>query len=381
MQRARHILVGLRVEHAFDREAFIGIAKSAQTFGNIHLYAKVPHHTWEQAIRDVNADGLIISSDTPDVIRSLAGMKIPAVNVANYLEGQGLVPVIGNDDGAIGRVVAQHFLEAGFKHFAFYTDLRISYFNPRLDAFVGAIREAGFECAVGPPVTVYGEGVNTELLAGRWLASLPKPLGVMCPFDGYAVQAVHACQDVGLGTPDEVSIIGVDNDPIMCVTVSPPISSVATAAASIGQTALELLLAIIDGDKPPAAPILLPPKEIVFRRSTSEMAIEDADVASAVSYIRTHVRYRLTVDDLLKHVPVSRRTLERKFLQVLNRTPLQEIGRARVAHAKRLLIETDLSLPEVARRSGLIRHQRLANVLKADCGMTPGEFRGKYRRE
>ena len=223
--------------------------------------------------------------------------------------------------------------------------------------------------------------VGAEEQLSNWLLTLPRPLAVMCPFDGYALYALHACRRAGLRVPEQVSVIGVDNDPMLCTSATPQISSVRTAAACIGAKALELLLHLIGGRRPPARPMLLPPEGISVRGSTVDVAIYDPDVAVAVGYIRTHLRQRLTIEDITDHLAISRRTLERKFLATLDRTPLDEIRRARVALAKRLLIETDFELSDIARRSGLLRHQRLCNLLREECGMTPSEFRENHRAQ
>ncbi|HYO10955.1 MAG TPA: substrate-binding domain-containing protein [Tepidisphaeraceae bacterium] len=411
--RTVHLQMALRPIYAFDREASIGVAKCAHTYGNVFLHLKHPDQTFGVA----EMDGLIVSTSNPRDIQEVAALGIPVVNVANYLEAHDRVPVVGNDDAGIGQMIARYYLDRGFKSFAYYADVGSVYFNPRRDAFVAAVERAGFTCHLGPPMDhvprdgraggvgpggvgaaarrghVGGAGAGTGAAGGgnaampgpeergaAWLASLPRPLAVMAPFDAYARQALHSCKLAGLRVPEEVSIIGVDDDPLMCLTIWPQMSSVATSANQIGRAAMDLLLAMIEGAPAPKRPVLLPPSEIVVRGSTSELAIDDPDVAAAVNFIRTHVRGRLTVTDITNHLAISRRTLERKFADTLERTPLEEIRRARVAQAKRLLIDTDLSLPEVARRSGLIRPQRLSNLIRAETGVTPAQFRAQFRR-
>ena len=330
------------------------------------------------------------------MIEEVAALGLPCVNVANYLQGHRRVPVVGTDDAAVGRMVVEHYLDRGFRHFAYFADTTESYFFPRRDGFVAAVERAGFTPHVGPPAASVPPPAASRRPkrranaavdwpgkwkdAGQWLASLPRPLGVMCPFDRYAREAVQVAKTAGLSVPEQVSVIGVDNDPLLCLSVWPQISSVVTPAGQIGYRAMQLLREMIDGKPAPAEPVLLPPAEIAVRASSSEMAIADPDVAAAVQFIRSHVREHLTVLRVADQVAVSRRTLERKFVDALHRTPLEEIRRARIVHAKRLLIETDLTLPEVARRSGLIRHQRLSNVIKAESGLTPSQFRSRFGR-
>ena len=386
------LLVALRTRNQFDREAFLSIATQALTYSNIFLHVKHEDEPTAFAASATDAQAIIASVSNPREIESLAAIGLPCVNIANYLQGHHLVPVVGNDDQAVGRMAAEYFLERGFAHFAYFCDSTNAYFFPRRDAFAAAVRDGGFECHMPPPLKrIDGRftGADNEDAttlntrhSAAWLASLPKPLAVFSPYDYEARQAMHACQLANLAVPDEVSIIGVDNDPMLCLTVSPQIASVATAAAAIGRAALELVQAMVQGRKrPPAKPLLIAPTEVVVRGSCSEQAINDRDVAAAVNFIRTHVRERLTIAEVANHVAVSRRTLERRFMDVLRRSPAEELRRARIAQAKRLLSESDLTLPEVARRSGLIRPQRLANVLKEECGLTPLQYREKFRRE
>ena len=395
MGKGVDVLLALATEYAFDREAFTGAAKCAHEYGDVFISPKYGGRTFAEEVANLRPAGLIVSTSDPKVVDEVASLGVACVNVANHVQGHAKVPVVGTDDAAIGKLVAEHYVERGFKSFAYFADAKERYFYPRRDGFVAALEAEGFECHVGPPLPLPAPRRRRKLSparseydwpevwkhAGEWLATLPLPLAVMSPFDRYAREAVQACKSVGLGVPEQVSVIGVDNDPLLCLSVWPPISSVVTPASRIGYRAMELLRGMIDGNPPPAAPVLLPPLEIVVRASSSEMAIGDPDVAAAVQFIRSHVRDHLTVGRVADHVVVSRRTLERKFVEILSRSPQEEIRRARVVHAKRLLAETDLSLPEVARRSGLLRHQRLANVIKADCGLTPSEYRFHFARE
>jgi LacI family transcriptional regulator len=398
MGKGVDVLLALATEYAFDREAFTGAAKCAHEYGDVFISPKYGGRTFAEEVVNLRPAGLIVSTSDPKVVDEVASLGVACVNVANYVEGHAKVPVVGTDDAAIGKLVADHYVDRGFKSFAYFADPKERYFYSRRDAFVAAVRAEGFECHVGPPLPLPLPAPRRRRKAappparptydwpeawkhaGEWLATLPFPLAVMSPFDRYAREAVQACKTVALSVPEQVSVIGVDNDPLLCLSVWPPISSVVTPASRIGYRAMELLRGMIDGKPPPAQPVLLPPVEIVVRASSSEMAIGDPDVAAAVQFIRAHVRDHLTVGRVADHVAVSRRTLERKFVEILSRSPQEEIRRARVVHAKRLLAETDLTLPEVARRSGLLRHQRLANVIKAECGMTPSEYRFHFAR-
>jgi LacI family transcriptional regulator len=380
MRRIRpiNVVVMIKIEHAFDRRAFSGMAAAAHASGDTVLHF-APSDDDEQPPANLDFDGIVLSSDNNEWISQILKLGKPCVNITNHPEAHAKVPMIGTDDEAIGRMAAQHYIDRGFRHFAFFCDPYVSYFFPRRDAFVKALAEAGFSCEVGPPATVPNLEVHAQEWsehAAKWLSSLPRPVAVFSPWDMIAREAMVACQLAQLRIPEDVSVIGVDDDEMACMTTWPPLSSINTPAKRIGFEAVRLLQSmILDGASPPAKPMLFPPTEVVVRGSSSETAVDDAEVAMAMNFIRTHLAQRLSVDNLVEHTAISRRALERRFLRTIGRTPMEEIRRARVERAKRLLVETDLSLAEVARRSGLVRLQRLCSVLKEDTGKTPLQFR------
>jgi LacI family transcriptional regulator len=203
---------------------------------------------------------------------------------------------------------------------------------------------------------------------------------MMCAFDNYATEALVACSLAGLRVPEDVSVIGVDNDEMICMTTTPQLSSVATPASRIGQEAVRLVLSLIAGQAAPSRPLLLPPGPIIMRGSSSEMAVVDSDVIAAMHFIRARIADPIGVNDIVEHVAISRRSLERRFHAALRRTPLEQIRQARIERAKQLLIETDLGLREIAQRSGLIHQQRLSTLMKEITGQTPRAFRLTFRQ-
>lgn len=391
MGRLLNVLIHLQHEEAFDRRAFGGIATKAREYGDVIVHSLRRNERLQQGIEAHQAVGVIFSSDSPETVAEVVATGKPCVNISNHRRGHPRAPVVGTDDEAIGALVAEHYLSRGFRNFAFFSQIEVAYFEPRQRSFVKALANAGFSCAVGPPLEagehspgvkpVMDEDQSWESRAGRWLASLPRPLAVFAPYDWHARQAVTACQLVGLAVPADVSVIGVDNDEVTCTSIWPPLSSVDPHAAHVGREALALLRSmILNGGPVPPEPILVAPVGIVTRASSSESAVEDPDVASAVRFIQANIHKRITVDDVVRHVVVSRRTLERRFLMTLGRSPMEELRRCRIERAKQLLIQTDLDLAEVARRSGLIRQQRLCSVLKSTTGQTPLGFRTMFRR-
>lgn len=379
MASYRNVLLALQIETAFDRTAFTGIAAQAHAHGNVLLHLKSRHDPFADAVLRHHADGLIISTDYADVVEEAYATGKPIVNIANFPAAHQKACLVGTDDEEIGRMIAEHFLSRGFKHFAAFADLRQTYFERRWLAFADAIISAGYPCPLGPSVPADAAENRWEAHAGKWLTSLNKPLALMTPFDGYAREAVIACKAVGLRVPEDVSIIGVDNDEMMCMTVWPQLSSVATQGDRIGYEAMDLLLQLMSGAAKPEKPLLIKPSGIVVRGSSSDTAVEDPEVAAAVRFIRANAHRPIHVGHVVEHVAVSRRTLERRFTQSLGRNIGEEIRRAHVERARKLLIETDLPLTEVARRSGVIRQQQLSRLIREETGHTPRSLRSAYR--
>lgn len=383
MESYLNILLALQTDTAFDRSAFAGIAALAHSQGNTLLHVKSRSQSFGEAVKAHGIDGIIFSSDYDEVVDEATGTGKRCVNIANFPGGQARAAVVGTDDLAIGTLIAEHYLARGFRHFAAFADQRIPYFRPRTDAFVHAVEAAGFECPVGPSASRHGldqAGDKWETYAGNWLRSLPTPLAVMSPYDAYAREAVMACKTAGLRVPEDISIIGVDNDEMLCMTVWPQLSSVATRGDRIGYEALSLLCRLIrDQGTPPTEPIRVKPGEIIIRGSSSETAVEDGVVSAAIRFIIAQSGHPVRVADVVDHVAVSRRTLERRFAAALGRNIAEEIRRAHVDRARKLLLESDLPLSEVARRSGLLRQQQLSRVIKEETGLSPRQLRASYR--
>jgi LacI family transcriptional regulator len=175
--------------------------------------------------------------------------------------------------------------------------------------------------------------------------------------------------------PEQVAVIGVDNDEALCKLADPPLSSVKIDFEYIGYESAALLDRLMQGKKVPKTPLAVKPQGVVTRRSTDVIAISDAITAQAMRYIHQRAGDRLSVQDIADHCAVSRRVIERSFAQFLGSSPHDQIMRARVARVKQLLVETDYSLDTIAIKSGLSHAAYLSVLFKREVGETPGRFR------
>jgi LacI family transcriptional regulator len=203
--------------------------------------------------------------------------------------------------------------------------------------------------------------------------------------DARGRQVLMACRSAGVHVPEEVAVIGVDNDEVLCDLADPPLSSVVPAAERIGYEGAALLERLMRGQRPPSRPLLFDPLGVVTRLSTDTLAVEDARVAAAIRTIRERACDGLNVEGLLEHlagqgVLLSRSTLERRFAEVLGHSPKDEILRVRLGRVQQLLIDTDHPLSTIAALVGVEHHEYLSALFKARTGETPGRFRRRMGR-
>jgi LacI family transcriptional regulator len=208
------------------------------------------------------------------------------------------------------------------------------------------------------------------------IQSLRYPLGIFCYNDCVAADIVDACVEADIQIPDRVAVLGVDNDPVICDCVQVPLSSVRHDLESMAYEAAALLDRLINGESPPKMPLRIAPKGVATRRSTEVLAVEDPRVGDALRYIQENFfGGNLSVDEVVAHCGIPRRSLERAFRQELQRTVLHEILRMRISHAQKLLETTSFSVTDIATQSGFVSLNHFFRVFHGRTGVTPRAFR------
>ncbi len=338
--------------------------------------------SFRKSLEAVRPDGVLLQGTErhEEIVRQ---MGLPAVNVSSVPDRHTIAHV-GVDNVAVGRLAAEHLIHGGLRHFAFVGGGRSGYARQRTEGFAARLSEEGYTCerivSQGNQASAFQNGVTPgdhEPLAD-WLAQLPKPLGVMAVHDQYGVEVVQLCGRFGLRVPEDVAIVGVDNDDMACELCFPPLSSVETSSTLVGYRAAEMLDAMIRDGQPGFREVPLPPTRVVARASSDILAVEDDGVAAAVRFIRAHADKPLNVSDVVDCAGVNRRTLEMHFRAILGRTPLQEIHRAHIERAKSLLANLDIPISQVAGQSGFRSPQRFAVVFNQAIGMTPTDYRRQF---
>lgn len=289
---------------------------------------------------------------------------------------------MSNDLSAVGRLAAQHFLDRGFKSFAYFSLTGLSYVFQLQESFSQAVKAAGGECNIYATKPALGAEMDwssdlTQL--GKWLKSLPKPVGMLAWNYSSGREIMFAAELASLLVPEEVAVLCGGDDDLLCEVLQTPMSGIRVASEQIGHEAARVLDAMMCCGKPPATPIFLPPSKIITRHSTDTLAIQDQALARALSFIRKNDAHRIEVKDVTRHSGVSRRVLEQRFIQVLHRTPASEIRRVHLERAKRLLEETELPIPDVAASAGYGSPEYMAGVFRSELQTTPLKYRKAIR--
>ncbi len=378
----RHVALIVETSMAYGRGILSGIAQYMTAHEPWSIYVDQrglsdPPPTW---LNDWNGHGVIMRAQTNRIAKIVANLGVPAVDTQHQLKGLN-VPAVISDHAAVARTVADHLLERHFKHFAFVGVERALWSRMRRDAIVEILRKEGLVCHVYSPISrrrflESWEGGQQDL--ADWLNEMPKPLGVFAAHDLRGLCVLDACRRIRLPVPEQVAVIGVDNDETLCNLADPPLSSVKLDLERIGYQAASLLDQLMKGKKPPKKSIAIKPLGVVTRRSTDIVAISDALTAQAVQYIHQHACNGISVDKVAEHCSVSRRFMERSFNQFLGTSPHEQIVRAKLSRVKQLLIETDFPLDTIANKCGISQAAHLSVLFKKEVGQTPGEYRRSF---
>ena len=326
-------------------------------------------------------DGIIARIETDEIARAMTRTRLPVVDVsaARHLPD---IPWVETDDEEIARIAAEHLMERGFRNLAFCGDSGFNWSIWRQQHFQRIVSEAGGKCHVheSTPRNDKSYSWNREKrLLTNWLKRLPRPVGIMACYDIMAQKLLDVCRDLDIAVPEEVAVIGVDNDRLLCDLANPPLSSVICNTRRTGFEAASLLDRMMAGEHVGPESVLVEPLGVEARQSTDILAIDDPDVAAAVRYIRENAMSGINVGDVLRHVPLSRRILESRFQKILGRTPHQEITRLRIDRVRRLLTETDVPLSRIARLTGFQHDEYLSVAFKKAVGVSPSRFRQKTK--
>ncbi len=383
MAQPLHIGLVFNYNLAYPRGVLRGIKQFAQTKPHWILLPLDTEGLTGHVLGAMQPDGLIalVVSDTQ--VKALRSLRRPVVNVSSVLADVPF-PRVVVDHRQVGQLAARHLRERGFRHFGFVGHPHHVYSTEREAGFRQALlaESHSLACYHERPARSYRQRGRLLVLnpgLQRWLRGLPKPVGVFACHDVWGLQVVEACRVTGLRVPDDVAVLGVDNDDLLCELARPSLSSIVVPAERIGFEAAAVLERLLAGAKPPRKPRLIAPAGVVTRQSSDVLAGGDPDVTEAVRFIRAHGHLPLSVEDVLREVPVSRRSLERRFRALLERGLGEEIRLVHLDRAKDLLATTALSIAEVAEQAGFASVHYLSRVFRRETGLTPTAYRRQVR--
>ncbi|MAS97043.1 MAG: XylR family transcriptional regulator [Verrucomicrobiales bacterium] len=362
------------------REILRGIARYARQCGDWQLFhaAGGLHDPPPDWINYWDGDGVIARIQNKAMLEELVSLRVPVVDVLGVCENR--FPLVHVNDEAIAEIAAAHFKERNFRHFAFYGIKGENWSERRALGFKNACRDSGtfhiLETARKPADHADERFSQVQ----QWIASLPKPVAIMVCSDQRGLELLEACLSENIPVPEQVAVVGVDNDTALCEISDPPLTSVRGGHSNVGFESAALLDRLIAGDVSPPDPLLVPPNGIVIRESSDIQAISDPVIAKGIHYIRERLSEPITNDTIARAAGVSRTLFQKRFREETGQSIRTYILERRVERAISLIESTDIPLIEVAERTGFRHQEYLGQVVKRATGLTPGILRKKSER-
>jgi len=372
----KRIILLLETSRAFGRELIIGIARYSKHHGPWSFYkeptdlkSSIPHLTsW-------NPDGIIMRDSL--ITQELLKLNIPtilAIHDSKYPEN---LPVIKTDSKSIAKMASDHLIEKGLKNFAFCGFDNYDWSEGRKFYFNKYNKEAGFKTYnyISPKKNKGNNWDIEQQHVCSWITSLPKPIGIFACNDDRGQHVLEVCKMIDVKVPEEVLVIGVDNDPLVCDIGDPPLTSIALNIESAGYQAAALMDYMINKKKIIGKKIIVTPTHVVQRQSSDILAVNDPEVAQAIAYIKKNAKNKILVNDVVKTTCLSRRTLERRFKQSIHRSIYSEIRRVRIELISKMLIETDLPISQISSFFNFTDLEHISRYFKIEKGVGLREFR------
>ena len=322
--------------------------------------------------RQMNLDGILCSLNQAELLGEL-GLPMVCYDVGNY---KGPIPCITTDDVDVGRQAATFLIQQGHRNFAYFGYDALTWSKARRTNFIQTIEAAGFSVHTLPVKNQVVSLATEEEELRHWISQLPKPVALYCSNDDRALSIVEICSSMGLRIPEEIAILGTDNDELLCNTCNPPLSSVRISADQAGYDAAALLAEMIEG-KAVAEGQEFPASVagISERQSTNLLMVEHATVRKALHFIRDNVHRPVQVAEVVKDSGRSHRALNDLFHSELGCSIGKSITQARIQHISRLLTDTNLRIQEIAIAVGYDDDRHFSRYFKRSTGVTPLEYR------
>ena len=380
-RKLKKVILLVETSRAFGREFLTGIAKYSKMHGPWLFYREprglksdIPHIAkWE-------ADGIIMRHSP--ISGHLADLSLPTIMVLHYFNKMPNIPAVVTDGKSIAQLAVQHLMNRGFKYFAFCGFHGLGFSVEREKYFSELVKQKSFECFIYKQTSnkKFTTWKNEQHRMADWLEKLPKPIGIMACNDDRGQHVLEACKSADIKVPEDVAVIGVDNDSLICDLCEPPLSSIALNTVEAGFRAAELLNNLMNGEPMHGQEILVSPTHIVKRQSTDILAIDDKNVVLSLKYIRENAKEKLPVNDIVKQTSLSRRALENRFRKYLGRSIMSEVRRIRINLITSMLIETDMSINEISSIFNFTDPEHISRYFRTEKGMGLRQFRDTFKK-
>jgi LacI family transcriptional regulator len=377
---APRVLVVLNTEAAWSRGILRGFVASARerdwTLLHYHPSSDLTWlaREWAPAVAVVGPelDGKALSP--------LASATLVSVTVDRTERG---IASVYPDDAGVAALALDHLIATGIRRVTTFRYDESPFAVTRERAFVERAQKARVEVAAGwgSSARVPAERGEDPAAMVAWLEKLPRPCGIFTCTDGWGRAVTRYAHAAGLRIPEDLALVGADNDALECELISPPLSSVVIPWQEVGKNAATLVRLALSGKSIQGSRLVVPPIGVVARRSSEVLAIDDALVRKAVRWIRDNADRRIGVTMVARAMGGGRQRLERRFRAVLDRTVQEEIRRAHVDVAKRLLATTRTDLREIAKQCGFTNAALLNAAFRRELGTTPGAYRRRMQKE
>jgi LacI family transcriptional regulator len=379
MKQAKEIALAFP-RGAHQEELINGVLRYAGEHGCNWTYITAPESLALSVLdlRGWRGDGIIAALNTPAEATCAKSLSLPVVNISGTLP-KSPVPRVIVDSRVVGELAAEHLIERGFQEFAYYGLRSVAYSVVRQEGFEARLAQARLRStSLLMPPTYRARSMewrDQQRKLVQWLGRLSKPVGLFAVTDYRARQALDACRQVGLRVPQQVAVIGVDNEEVICAHVQPKLTSVARNNQLEGYRAAAMLDQLIRRKPVPSPEESIPPLGVVSRESTETVAFQDPRLCEAIDFLNNHIAAPLGVQELASHVGVSRRWMEYAFREALGESPYQYIRRRRLKMAQRLLEKNDRAkIYEVAQLTGFSSAKQFSMAFSQEFGASPREY-------
>jgi LacI family transcriptional regulator len=327
-------------------------------------------------------DGIIATVHSATLAAELTEYDVPVVNVSGSRLAGVDFPRVTSDADAVVALAVAHLRSKGLRQIAYCGEPQRGFLQFWTDAYARVAAKLGLPALIYEPASRLGPNAGLEIRRrdrARWLQRLPRPVGII-GWDTITCRHIaSACELAGLQIPDQVALISLSTEDLLGQTIHPPISGVDIPVKRIGYEAATLLDQLIRGRRPRTREVLLQPLGITTRQSTDLIECEDEKVRQVMRFIKEHATAGIGVPDVLRAVPMGRRTLERRFTAVIGHSPAEEIRRTKIERVRQLLSSTDLPVPDIAEACGFAYAEHMIPLFRRHHDCTPAAFRRNLR--